>query len=810
MLKKIFKKGSSSLLLVFIFPFSVCTGSTFILEGFSEGKKAGSEAVKVQPVVAMTAEPFDLKQVRLLDGPFKDAQEIMHKFLLELENDRLLHMFRVNASLPSNAEPLGGWESPDTELRGHSMGHYLSACAMMYAATGDEKLKEKAENIVSELAKCQAALGNSGYLSAYPESFIDRVEKGERVWAPYYTLHKIFAGLIDMYVYCGSREALQVAEGMARWVKGRTDKLTTEQMQLMLNQTEQGGMNEALCNLYAVTGNEAYLTTARRFDQNSYTEPLYRHEDNMTGQHVNSFIPNIVGSAREYELTGNKKEYEIATYFWDQVGNHRSYATGGTSNFEGWQTKADILADQLSSNSHETCCTYNILKLTRHLFIWEPKAEYADFYERGLYNGILSTINPADAMTMYYVPMLSGLYKTFSTPRNSFWCCTGTGMENPAKYGDSIYFHNDKGIFVNLFIASEVDWKDKGVVLRQETRFPEQEGTSLIIKTAKQIHMPLYIRIPYWAGKGVKVKINGKEQAVKAEPSSYVTLERTFKDGDRVDIEMPMSLHLHRMPDDGSIFAIMYGPLVLAGEMGLEQLPPDKQYGAYGPSGKPVEVPDFVGIEGKDINDWIKPFETAPLKFRTLNAGRPRDVILWPFYKLFGQRYGIYWKSYTDGQWKERLEKLEKEKAALQEIQSRKVDEIIIGSDSVTDSEINHNFEGENVSRGSYLQRSWIQADPNGWFGYKMKVLRDNPVCLVLTYWGADTGDRKFDIIVEDKVITTQRIHELSPGQFIDIEYLIPKEHTTGRDFVRVKFKPHQKNTAGGIFGVAILKAKNQ
>ena len=794
------KKIAGILLIVCIF----LSAGIFCLNYFS--KPATGVPVKVESKIEIKAKPFDLKQVRLLDGPFKDAQDAMHRFLLGLENDRLLHMFRVNASLPSNAEPLGGWESPDTELRGHTIGHYLSACALMYASTGDEKLKEKAQSLVAEMAKCQKALGDNGFLSAFPESFITRAEKTERVWAPYYTLHKIYAGLIDMYVYCGSRQALEVAEGMARWVKSRTDKLTSEQMQLMLDNTEQGGMNEALCNLYVVTGNEDYLAVARRFDQNSYTEPLYRHEDNMTGKHVNSFIPNIIGTAREYELTGNKKEYEIATYFWDQVANHRSYATGGTSNFEAWRTGADILADQLSSNTHETCCTYNILKLTRHLFMWEPKAEYADFYERGLYNGILSTINPADAMTMYYVPMLSGLYKTFSTPRNSFWCCTGTGMENPAKYGDSIYFHDDKGIYVNLFIASEVQWKEKQVTLSQETQFPEQQGTSLIINTPKQIEMSLYIRIPYWADKGVKVKINGKEQDVEGKPSSYITLERTFKDGDRVDIEMPMGLHFHRMPDDGSVFAVMYGPLVLAGQLGLEQLLPEMQYGATGPLQNPLEVPVFVDIEGKYINDWVKPFEPEPLKFCTVGKGRPSDVVLVPFYKLFGQRYGIYWKSLSEEQWGQRLEELAKERRALQELESRKVDEIEIGSDPASESEINHNFEGENFARGSFLQRNWIHVEPGGWISYKMKVLPDKPMFLMCTYWGADTGKREFNIIVDDVIIAGQKIYELNPGRFIDIEYEIPSELTNGKEHINVKFRPFPDNLAGGIFGIAILQ----
>lgn len=761
---------------------------------------------KVEPKIKIEAKPFNLKQVRLLDGPFKIAQDVMHKYLLELESDRLLHSFRLNAGLPSTAEPLGGWEKPDGELRGHSMGHYLSACAMMYASTGDETLKEKADKIVAELAKCQKALGDSGYLSAYPESFIERAEKRQRVWAPYYTLHKIYAGLIDMYVHCGDEQALEVAKGMAKWVKGRTDKLTKEQMQTMLEHTEQGGMNEALCNLYAVTGDSEILEVARRFDQNSYTEPLYRQEDNMTEQHVNSFIPNIVGTAREYELTGDKKERKIAAYFWDQVANHRSYATGGTSNHEGWTTKADILANELSSNTHETCCTYNILKLTRHLFMWEPKVEFADFYERGLYNGILATINPENAMTMYYVPMASGLFKTFCTPRDSFWCCTGTGMENPAKYGDSIYFYDNEGIFVNLFIASELNWEQKAVVIRQETRFPEQEGTSLIINTEdkEEKAFRIRIRIPYWATKTVTVKINGNKQNVNARPSSYISLERKWKDGDRIDIDMPMSLHLHRMPDDKSVAAIMYGPLVLAAELGSAEVTDSKMYGRYSTGEEQIDIPVIVAL-GKDVSEWVKPLAGAPLKFHTVGAGRPYDVTLIPFHKLFGQRYAIYWKLYNEEGWEDYKEKLERKRAVEQERQARMIDLVKTNN---RESERGHNFQGENVSRGRYSDRGWIQANPGGWFSYRLKVLADKSVVLMCTYWGADVGQREFDILLDGKKIATQKIHELSPGQFVDIKYEIPRELTEGKEFVTVKFQPHPGNTAGGIFGIAMLKAK--
>jgi DUF1680 family protein len=600
-------------------------------------------ASEVKPVIDIQAHPFPLTQVRLLEGPFKEAMERDRIYLHALNSDRLLHNFRVNAGLPSSAQPLGGWESPDVELRGHTVGHYLSACALMYASTGDEELKAKADGIVAELAKCQEALGPDGYLSAFPEEFFDRVEAMERVWAPYYTIHKILAGLFDMYVYGKNLQALEVAGRMAHWVKMRTDRLDEDHMQRMLDKTEQGGMNEVLCNLFRVTGQTEYFELARRFDQKSYTEPLAHYRDELKGLHANSFIPNMIGTAREYELTGDPVRQRIATFFWSQVTKARSYATGGTSNDEIWRTDPYMMSTELGPNSHESCCTYNMLKLTRHLFSWSADPRYADYYERALYNGILPTQNPEDGMMMYYVPMASGLFKTFMTPRNSFWCCTGTGMENHAKYGDSIYFYDDEGIYVNLFIASQLDWIDRGVRFRQETDFPERGRTSIYLNLNKPTALTLRIRIPYWVTGGGYVEINGLRLETFSSPGSYLELKRTWRDNDRVDVFLPMNLHLCPMPDDPHLAAIMYGPLVLAGELGDVDLPEDEVYGKYGPRDEPIPVPYFVG-DMDDLESWIEPVEAESLRFHTVEAGVPDDITMIPFYRLFGQRYAIYWE----------------------------------------------------------------------------------------------------------------------------------------------------------------------
>lgn len=603
-------------------------------------------SARVKSKADIKASPFSLKQVRLLAGPFRDAMARDMNYLLSLDNARLLHMFYVTADLPSPVQPYGGWEV--RELRGHTLGHYLSASALMYASTGDPKIKNKADALVTELAKCQQALGPRGYLSAFPEEFFDRVFSVRRVWAPFYTLHKIMAGLIDMYEYCSNTQALEVVDNLARWVKSRTDQSDDRHMEVVLNHTEQGGMNEVLTNLYSLTGKTEYLATARRFDEKHYTVPLSQYRDKLKGQHVNSFIPNIIGTAREYEMTGDRTLYNIAKYFWHQVTRARTYITGGTSNHEKWRTEPYIMASELGTNSHESCCTYNMLKLTRHLFSWEADPAYADFYEQTLLNGILSTQNPSDGMMMYYVSMKPGMYKTFMTPEDSFWCCTGTGMENHAKYGDSIYFHGDNELYVNLFIASELNWPEKGLRIRQETQFPEEQGTALYFNAAKPVDLTLRIRIPGWIAQGGHVKLNGKKTEIFCSAGSYLVLDRTWKTGDRVEVVLPMNFRLERLPDDPKIAAIMYGPVVMAARLGSEGLTKEKVY-QYAPSGDSVPVPKLM-IPNENPNTWIKPVAGQPLAFQTFDVGQPDDVTLIPFYMLFGERYSIYFSTLLPGQ----------------------------------------------------------------------------------------------------------------------------------------------------------------
>jgi DUF1680 family protein len=596
----------------------------------------------------LKAFPFDMGQVRLLDGPFREAMLRDQKYLLSLDADRFLHTFRITAGLPSSATPYGGWEGPNVELRGHSLGHYLSACALMYSSTGDEKLKARADGIVAELARVQQAMlsrgFHAGYLSAFPEEFFDRVDAAQKVWAPYYTLHKIMAGLLDVHQHCGNRQALDVLVKLADWVKFRVDRLSDDQQQRALD-TEFGGMMEVLENLYGVTGNPEYLRVARKFDHRKVFDPLARGEDPLNGLHANTQIPKAIGAARDFELTGEKRYYDIATFFWQRVAHFRSYVIGGNSDREMF-FPPETFSTRLGASSTETCNTYNMLKLTRRLFQWEPSAETMDFYERGLYNHILASQDPATGMMTYYVPLRPGSYKTFSTPEESFWCCVGTGMENHAKYGDTIYLRSDAALYVNLFIASELDWTEKGVKVRQETRYPEEDKTRLIFKSSKSVPLALKIRYPSWARSGMQLAINGKSQPVKANPGSYVTIDRKWKNGDTVEVRFPMSLHMEAMPDDPNLVAFLYGPVVLAGDLGKAGVDNSKRYGPMSPQfdkGAAVETPEFR-CDLKDVLSRLKPEPGAAGTFRSDGIGRPRDVVLAPFYKVIEPRYTVYWR----------------------------------------------------------------------------------------------------------------------------------------------------------------------
>ncbi len=592
-------------------------------------------------------QPFPMTQVRVLGGPYKEAAEWNRGYMARLGEDRLIHNFRLNAGLPSSAAPLGGWEQytpgRDGELRGHFTGHFLSASALLYASTGDQQAKAKGDSMVAELAKCQQKIGAGGYLSAFPTEWFDRLDARKGVWAPYYTIHKIMAGMFDMYQHAGNKQALEVLEGMANWADTWTASKSEEHMQEILK-TEYGGMNEVLYNLAGATGDDRWAKAGDRFTKKSFFNPLASRRDELRGLHVNTHIPQVIGAARRYELSGDMRFHDVADYFWYEVTSARAYVTGGTSNGEGWLAQPRQLASELkrSSATAECCCAYNMMKLTRQLYSWTGDPRYFDYYERTMLNHRLGTIQPQTGYTQYYLSLTPGAWKTFNNEDKCFWCCTGSGVEEFAKLNDSIYWRDNEGLYVNLFIPSELNWAEKGFRLKQETKFPDVPSTTLVVSVDKPVQLAMRLRIPEWLTSGGSVKINGKAVEAMANAGSYLTLSRTWKSGDRVEMELPMRLRIEAMPDDPKMQAILYGPVVLAGDLGSEGLTEQMIVGPNAPQMRrvPLEVPSFHAASANP-NSWIKA-GAKPLQFQT--DGQQKNVTLVPINSIFGKRYSVYWQ----------------------------------------------------------------------------------------------------------------------------------------------------------------------
>jgi len=565
----------------------------------------------------------------------------------------LLHSFRTNAGIYSGNEggyftvpKLAGWESLDCELRGHSTGHILSGLALMYATTGEEKYKVKGDSLVTGLAEVQQVLDQHGYLSAFPEMLINRNLAGQRVWAPWYTLHKILSGLIDQYLYCNNEQALQVAAKMGSWAYQKLQPVSSEQRTRMLR-NEFGGINESFYNLYAITGKNEFKWLAEFFYHNESLDPLKAGNDNLENKHANTYIPKLIGLTRDYELEGRGAGDSIASFFWRTVVEHHSFCTGSNSDKEKF-FKPDQLSAHFTGYTGESCNVYNMLKLTRHLFCHTKQAAYADYYERALYNHILGQQDPATGMIAYFLPMLPGAHKVYSTQDSSFWCCMGTGFENQAKYGEAIYYHNADGLYINLFIPSALTWKEKGIKLRQETRFPEDGAITLSMEAEKPVNTTLYIRYPSWAVAGATIQVNGKKYPVKQQPGSYIALTRTWKSGDRIALNFPMQLRAIAANDNPAKVAFAYGPIILAGEMGTEGMTAPAPYSNpqlyndyYTYNYKiPAGLTTTLQVDTNKLNDCIKPVSGEPLTFKTVNE----NITLKPLYDIHRERYVVYWE----------------------------------------------------------------------------------------------------------------------------------------------------------------------
>lgn len=633
---------------------AVCLGISSVLSAQSVYPGQHRGKMKKETVAPLLAESFDLKDVRLLPSRFRDNMMRDSAWMVSIEVGRLLHSFRTNAGVFAGREggymtvkKLGGWESLDCELRGHTTGHLLSAYGLMYAATGSDVFRLKGDSLVRGLAEVQEALGN-GYLSAFPEELINRNLRGTGVWAPWYTLHKLFSGLMDQYLYADNARALEVVKKMGDWAY-RKLKPQTEEVRRKMIRNEFGGINESFYNLYALTGNEDYRWLAEYFYHNDVIDLLKELKDDLGTKHTNTFIPKVIAEARNYELTRSGTSRELSEFFWHTMIDHHTFAPGCSSDKEHFFDPLKMSA-HLSGYTGETCCTYNMLKLSRHLFCWTGDEAVASYYERALYNHILGQQDPESGMVCYFLPLLSGAHKVYSTQENSFWCCVGSGFESHAKYGEAIYYRNDRGIYVNLFIPSTVDWSEKGITLRQETAFPSEEKTVIMVKAERPVQTTVYLRYPSWSGRP-SVYVNGQKQSVRQKPGSYIALTRQWQEGDRIEAVYPMQVRIETTPDNPGKGALLYGPLVLAGERGTEgmQSPAPfsnpKLYNDYYTYDfhVPAGLPTTLQVDVKHPERTLQR-DGKELKFTTAQG----DVIR-PLYDLHRQRYVVYWDMVEGG-----------------------------------------------------------------------------------------------------------------------------------------------------------------
>jgi DUF1680 family protein len=744
--------------------------------------------------------PFDLFDVTLLDGPFKRATELNKKSLLNYEPDRMLSKFRSEAGLEPKAEPYGGWEAES--LAGHSLGHYLSGCALMYRSTKDSRFLERITYIVDELEACQLADG-SGYIGATPNGkriLEEEVAIGNirsqpfdlnGIWAPFYTQHKIMAGLRDAYHLCEIRKALEIEKKFFDWLGSIVENLNDEQIQKMLH-CEHGGINEVLVDLYVDTNDEKYLNLSKVFHHKAILDSLTVEIDILPNKHGNTQIPKLIGLARRYEITGDLNDKKAAEFFWDRVVNHHSYVTGGHGNHE-YFGQPDQLRNRLSDETAETCNVYNMLKLSRHLFQWNPRAEIADFYERALFNHILSSQHPEDGRVIYNLSLEMGGYKSYQDPE-WFTCCVGTGMENHSKYGKNIFFKNEHELYVSQFIAATVNWKEKGVTVTQKTNFPVEQGATIEIESVNPQEFTLYIRYPYWAEKGIDILVNGKKWKVDGKARSFIAIKRTWISGDKVEVSIPFTLRIEAMPDDKNRIAILYGPLVLAGDLGPENDP-----NANNQNYVPV-----LFVEDKHPNRWLRAVENAANTFEVVgDFARPRSFTLKPFYAIHERRYSVYWDLFNEERWKQYQLNYIAELKRKEELEKKTLDFFQPGE---VQQEKDHAFKGDHSQIMVFRHKNARVADRGGWFSFELSVEPGSAMALVINYWGGFTGSKTFDILVNGKKIATENISGKKDGQFIDIQYDIESEVIGDKKKIIVKFEPHQGHRAGPIFGARTIK----
>ena len=702
-------------------------------------------SVGVGAALPQKIKTFPVSEVRLTTGVFKNAESLDKCYLLGLNPDRLLAPYMKEAGLLPKAENYPNWEN--TGLDGHIGGHYLSALSYMYASTGDAEIKARLDYFLSEMKRCQDASGN-GYLCGVPggKAIWKEIKDGKinanpfglnNRWVPLYNIHKTYAGLRDAYVVAGQEDAKDMLIALTDWMMELVSGLNDEQIQDMLR-SEHGALNEIFADVYGITGDEKYLELAKRFSHRVVLDPLLEKKDALTGMHANTQIPKVIGFKRIADLGSNKDWSEASEFFWNTVVNNRSVSIGGNSVREHFHKSDDFSSMMTSEQGPETCNTYNMLRLTKMLYQTSANTSYMDYYERALFNHILSSQNPVQGGLVYFTPMRSGHYRVYSQPQNCFWCCVGSGMENHAKYGEMIYALRDKELIINLFIASELNWKETGMVFTQKTSFPEMESTKVVVNTSKTKKIKISFRCPEWIDKDrVAFMVNGKKVEAVLN-NGYYTLDRKWNDGDEIEMSLPMNLRAVQLPDKSSYYSFMYGPIVLAADLGKERLDgqfADDSRGGHIASGPQLPLQGFPVIVGDENNivSNIKKESSDKLEFRLYGTypSRYEGMTLKPFYKTHECRYMIYWEVVSGEELKKRQDELTKAEEQRIKLEKITADMVACGEQQ---PESDHFIEMENSVIGSEQGTPWRET--RGWFSYKMKS-NGKPVnaIMVKTFW---------------------------------------------------------------------------
>ncbi len=770
---------------------------------------------------------FDMEQVKITDPYYVNAFNKEVAYLKKLSADRLVAGFREVAKLPKKADKYGSWES--SMIQGHTLGHYMSAIAMAYKnsksdPTLSNELKNIIDYIIDELEACQNKSSN-GYLFATAESHFDVIEgkASGSSWVPWYTMHKILSGLIDVYKYEGNPKALNIAKKLGDWVYNRASKWDSSLRSRVLG-VEYGGMNDCLYELYKITGNNNHLTAAHLFDETNLFNTIAAGNNVLPGKHANTTIPKFVGALNRYSTLGSSESSYLnaAQKFFEIVLRDHTYVTGGNSENELFREAGKLYATSTNVNN-ETCNTYNMLKLSRELFKVTADVKYADFYERTFINAIMSSQNPETGMTMYFQPMATGYFKVFGSETNHFWCCTGTGMENFTKLNDSLYFHNSTEVYVNMYLSSTLNWSEKGFSLTLTANLPDSNKVNFTINSAPSTSVNLKFRSPAWipAGQNIAVFVNGV--AVNAtKTNGYISINRVWNEGDQVELDIPMEVQVSRLPDKPDCVAFTYGPFVLSAGLGTENMTTASHGVNVLKATKNVSIKDYILIT-ESVDTWLSNIKTNLVKtpgkseFTLRNTDEDNRLKFTLHYKRYQDRYGIYFTLMKMDQ--AALEAYLKAKKEAGERENLTIDSVTVTNDQY---ELLHNLQG-NSTGGSFGGLMYRHANVNpstngaassitgyGWFSYDMTVIPTVTNYLVAKYYSGDAG-RTFNVYIDGNLLKEETVQSRNPTSFYEVQYKIPSDWIAGKTKVTVKFANRGASIVGGVFGtIYILRDPNE